>query len=59
MVVMDQRTRRTIGLGVQAVAVDGVAPCHMFNQAIAGQSLQVRLSLDHGPLFGFQHQEPV
>ena len=54
LVVMDQYSRRIIGLGVQAVAVDGVALCRMFNQAIAGQALPVRLSFDHDPLFQFQ-----
>jgi hypothetical protein len=34
LVVLDQFTRRIIGLGVQAVAVDGPALCRMFNQAI-------------------------
>lgn len=51
---MDQFTRRIIGFGVQAGAVDGVALCRMFNQAIAGQGLSVRLSLDHDPLFKFK-----
>jgi transposase InsO family protein len=32
----------------------GVALCRMFNQAIAGQGLPVRLSLDHVPLFRFE-----
>ena len=54
LVVMDQFSRRIIGFGVQAVAVDGVALCRMFNQAISGQCLPVRLSLDHDPLFHFQ-----
>ena len=54
LVVMDQFSRRIIGFGVQAVAVDGVALCRMFNQAISGQGLPVRLSLDHDPLFQFQ-----
>ena len=54
LVVMDQFSRRIIGFGVQAVAVDGVALCRMFNQAIAGQALAVRLSFDHDPLFQFQ-----
>jgi hypothetical protein len=39
---------------VQPVVVDGVALCRMFNQAISGQDLPVRLSLDHDPLFHFQ-----
>ena len=50
---MDQYSRRIIGFGVQAVAVDGVALCRMFNQAIAGQPLPVRLSFDHEPVFQF------
>jgi len=54
LVVMDQFSRRIIGFGVQAVAVDGVALCRMFNQAISGQGRPVRLSLDHDPLFQFE-----
>lgn len=54
LVVMDQFTRRIVGFGVQAVAVDGPALCRRFNQAISGQGLPVRLSLDHDPLFEFQ-----
>jgi putative transposase len=53
LVVMDQFTRRIIGFGVQALAVDGPALCRMFKQAIAGQGLPQRLSLDHDPLFEF------
>jgi hypothetical protein len=51
---MDQFSRRIIGFGVQAVVVDGVALFRMFNRAISGQGLPVRLSLDHDPLFQFQ-----
>src|SRR5713101_3112884 len=36
LVVMDQYTRRIMGFGVQAGAVDGVALCRMFNRAIGG-----------------------
>jgi putative transposase len=54
LVIMDQFTRRIIGFGVQAVAVDGAALCRMFNQAISGQGVPVRLSCDHDPLFEFQ-----
>jgi putative transposase len=54
LVVMDQFSRRIIGFGVQATAVDGVALCRMFNHAICGQGLPVRLSFDHDPLFRFQ-----
>ena len=53
LVVMDQFTRRIIGFGVQAAAVDGPALCRMFNQAIAGQRFPTRLSTDHDPLFQF------
>jgi transposase InsO family protein len=54
LVVMDQFTRRIIGFGVQMGAVDGVALCRLFNQAISGHSLPIRLSLDHDPLFHFE-----
>src|ERR1035438_8321462 len=51
LVVLDQFTRRIVGFGVQAVAVDGPALCRMFNQAITEQGLPTRLSTDHDPLF--------
>ena len=54
LVIMDQFTRQIVGFGVQAVAVDGTALCRMFNQAISGQGLPVRISFDHDPLFEFQ-----
>src|SRR5450759_2033412 len=53
LVVMDQFSRRIVGFGVQAVAVDGFALCRMFNQAISGQGLPTRLTTDHDPLFRF------
>ena len=53
LVVMDQFSRRLIGLAVQAGEVDGVALCRMFNQVIAGKGLPLRLSFDHDPLFQF------
>jgi putative transposase len=53
LVVLGQFTRRIIGFGVQAVAVDGQALCRMFNQAISEQGLPTRLSTDHDPLFRF------
>jgi transposase InsO family protein len=40
LVVMDQFSRRIIGFGVQAVAVDGPALCRMFNEAVSGQGLR-------------------
>jgi transposase InsO family protein len=54
LLVMDLHTRRIIGFGGQAVAVDGPALCRMFNQAISGQGLPQRLSFDHDPLFEFK-----
>lgn len=59
LVVMNEFTCRIIGLGVQAVVLDGVALCRMFNQAIAGQGLPVRLSLDHDLLFGFHRGKRI
>ena len=53
MVVMDQFTRRIIGFGIQAGAVDGIALCRMFNHAIARQGVPCYLSSDHDPLFEF------
>lgn len=53
LVVMDQFTRRIIGFAVQVGKVDGVALCRMFNRAICGQGLPLRLSSDHDPLFNF------
>ena len=53
LVVMDQFTRRIIGFGIQAGAVDGIALCRMFNHAIARQGVPCYLSSDHDPLFEF------
>ena len=54
LVVMDQFTRKIVGFGVQAGALDGPAICRMFNQAIAGALTRPRhLSSDHDPLFEF------
>jgi putative transposase len=53
LVIMDQFTRRIIGFAVEAGAVDGLALCRLFNQAISGQGLPVRLSYDHDPLFEY------
>src|SRR5215470_11889110 len=56
LVVMDQYTRRIIGFGIQAGAVDGLALCRMFKQAIRGAAtLPKYLSSDHDPLYRF-HQ---
>jgi len=54
LVLMDQYTRRIIGFGVHAGAVDGVALCRMFNRAIRGQRwLPKYLSSDNDPLYKF------
>jgi putative transposase len=51
LVVMDQCTRRIIGLGVHHGAVDGPSLCRMFNGAIRGRGTPRYLSTDHDPLF--------
>ena len=55
LVVMDHYTRRIVGFGVQAGAVDGRALCCLFNQAIRGVSTPTRLSSDNDPLYRY-HQ---
>jgi len=55
MVVMDQFTRRIIGISVQAGVLDGPSVCRLFNEAIAGTgALPRHLSSDHDPLFAFR-----
>jgi len=51
LVVMDQFTRRIIGFGVPAGAVDGIALCRMFNTAISSRGTPNYLSSDNNPLF--------
>ncbi len=51
LVVMDQFTRRIIGLGVHRGAVDGPSLCRMFNAAIHGRGTPRHLSTNHDPLF--------
>ena len=54
LVVMDQFTRKLVGFGVQAGALDGPAVCRMFNHASPESSTLPRhLSSDHDPLFEF------
>jgi hypothetical protein len=53
--VMDQCTRRIIGFGIHAGAVDGIAICRMFNHAIPGQRHMLKyIRCDHDPLFLFE-----
>jgi putative transposase len=55
LVVMDQYTRRIIGFGLHAGAVDGIALCRMFHHAIRGhRSLPKYLSSDNAPLYRFR-----
>jgi len=51
LVVMDQFTRRLVGIGVHGGAVTGADVCRMFNAAIHGQGAPRHLSTDHDPLF--------
>src|SRR5262249_20819109 len=51
LVVMDQFTRRLVGIGVQGGTITGSDVCRMFNSAIHGQGLPRHLSTDHDPLF--------
>jgi putative transposase len=51
LVVMGQFTPRIIGFGVHAGAVDGVALCRMFNNAISTRGVPKYLSSDNDPLF--------
>jgi len=53
LVVMDQFTRRIIGIGVHAGAVDGMVLCRMFNHAIVGQGAPRYLSSDNDPLYRY------
>ncbi len=54
LVVMDQFTRRIIGVGVHASWVDGIGLCRIFNHAIARQGTPRYLSSDNDPLFEFR-----
>src|SRR5882762_5408118 len=51
LVVMDQFTRRLVGVGVHCGPVNGADLCRMFNAAIHGQNTPRHLSTDHDPLF--------
>jgi len=51
LVVMDQFTRRLVGIGVHDRAVTGADVCRMLNTAIRRQGVPRHLSTDHDPLF--------
>jgi len=54
LIVMDQFTRRIIGISVHTGSVDGPTVCRLLNEAIAGRAALPRhLSSDHDPLFEF------
>jgi len=55
LVVMDQFTRRLVGVGVHCGAVAGADVCRMFNAAIHGQGVPRHLSTDHDPVFEAHH----
>jgi putative transposase len=51
LVVMDQCTRRLVGVGVHRGPVDGADLCRMFNAAVPGRCAPRHLTADHDPLF--------
>ncbi|HUE88786.1 MAG TPA: integrase core domain-containing protein [Vicinamibacterales bacterium] len=51
LVVMDQFTRRLVGVGVHGDPVKSTDLCRMFNVAIHGRGTPRHLSTDHDPLF--------
>ena len=51
LVVMDQCTRRLVGVGVHRGPVTGADLCRMFTAAMHGQGTPRHLSTDHDPLF--------
>lgn len=51
LVIMDQFTRRLVGIGVHFGAARGADVCRMFNAATYGQGVPRHLSTDHDPLF--------
>ena len=51
LVVMDQFTRRLVGVSVHRGPVNGPDLCGMFNTAIHGRGTPRHLSTDHDPLF--------
>jgi putative transposase len=51
LVVMDQFTRRLVGVGLHRGSITGVDVCRMFNAAIHRQGAPRHLSTDHDLLF--------
>ncbi len=53
LVVMDQCTRRIIGLAVHSGDVDGSVLVSLFNNATSGQGWPERISTDNDPIFQY------
>jgi transposase InsO family protein len=53
MVVLDQWSRRIVGLAAAPGPLDGPAICRLFNRATRGAGAPAQLSTDHDPLFTF------
>ena len=51
LVIMDQFTRRLVGVGVHRGAANGADLCRMFKAAIHDWGTPRHLSTDHDPLF--------
>jgi transposase InsO family protein len=51
LVVMDQFTRRLVGIGVHCGAPTAADVCRLFNAAIHGHGVPRPLSTDHDPIF--------
>jgi transposase InsO family protein len=51
LVVMDQFTRRLVGVAVHHGTVTGADLCRMFNAALRGQGVPRHVSTDHDPVF--------
>jgi putative transposase len=53
MVVMDQHTRKIIGMAVNKGHIDGLTACIMFSKITKGKNLPIYLSTDNDPIFTF------
>jgi len=53
LIVMDQYSRRIIGIAVHCGPLNGPCICEMFNSVIRGKRIPKYLSMDNDPLFNF------
>jgi len=53
MIVMDQYSRRIIGMAVHCGLLNGPAICNMFSRIISGTKMPKYLCMDNDPLFRF------